>query len=44
MEDNAGIQENDIKYENKRRAQEGPALFKTIVYNWWCIWKLRIVL
>ncbi len=30
MEDSAGIQENDIKYENKRRAQEGLPYLKPL--------------
>ncbi|MFN8252122.1 MAG: MBL fold metallo-hydrolase [Ferruginibacter sp.] len=30
MEDSAGIQENDVKYENKRRAQEGLPYLKPL--------------
>ena len=30
MEDSAGIQENDIRYENKRRAQEGLPYLKPL--------------
>ena len=30
LEDSAGIQENEIKYENKRRAQEGLAYLKPL--------------
>nr|HNH22965.1 MBL fold metallo-hydrolase [Ferruginibacter sp.] len=30
MEDSAGIQENDVRYENKRRAQEGLPYLKPL--------------
>ena len=33
LEDSAGIQENDIKFENKRRSLTGLPYLKAFVYN-----------